>query len=401
MLFRSVWTTVCLRAITFAESESFSKIALLGEGIGGSHIFKVAALSDFPVCAISLFSPGFFPSAEDPEMLASVSSLGIASYASNLKIPMLQICCSNDLDESLDEINELSEQVENRGRLYIAPRINKSFTKEISSDINKFLSEFYKNEDNTSISESLDKLAPSVTFSAEGSDKKLSFSVKCNQKLKDIILYVSHAVTNPAYRNWRSVPMEKVGEDEYIGWTDVYSCDKPIFGFACITAEDGFIYSTKVIKKIPSALEIIPKTIIKRRLIYDSEMGIDDFFTTVSSPDPIIKKGPFDIDGICAKNGLCTYKIGDVSFSGARDSVLQLLIFSPVAQNIKFSITDEDKFLTYSCEKSISPKTDWTKIMISASDLKSKEGSLSGWDKAIFLKIDAEEEIIISSLLWV
>ena len=39
--------------------------------------------------------------------------------------------------------------------------------------------------------------------------------------------------------------------------------------------------------------------------------------------------------------------------------------------------------------------------MLQVSDLKSNEGYLSGWDKAILLRIDAEEEVLISSLLWV
>ncbi|MDE6398574.1 MAG: hypothetical protein K2L51_04565, partial [Clostridiales bacterium] len=243
--------------------------------------------------------------------------------------------------------------------------------------------------------------APDITFTASVADKKMYFSLQCAQKLRDVKFYVSHGIKNPAYRNWRTISTEKAGELEYIGYTDVFSSDRPVYAFCAVTTENGFTYCSPVLEKVPSALHILPSTISKRRLIYESDMGLDDFFTTVDQEPPFIKEGPFGIEGICAKRGLCTYKIGDVVFGGAPDSVLQLLLFSSVTQDITFSVTDEDQFITYSCTKSVSPDTDWTKIMLSASDFKSADGFFVGWHRAILLRIDAEEEFIISSLLWV
>ena len=315
------------------------------------------------------------------------------------KIPFFQICCSNDVDSSLDRISELNEQAAGKSLLYIAPRVAKSYTKEIQSNINLFFSEYL---DNSVLNEEEKNIfAPSFDFSASGAEDKMYFSLKCSHKLKEVSLFVSHGITNPAYRNWRAVPLEKAGEDEYLGYTQVYSSDKTVYSFACLTTENGFIYSTPVLKKVPSSLKIKPTVITKRRLIYDSDMGVDDFFAAEEKFVPEVKEGPFSIGGISASKGLCTYKLGDVAFSGSRDSVLQLLMFSPVAQEVTFSVTDEEHFTTYSCKKFISPETDWTKIMLQVSDLKSNEGYLSGWDKAILLRIDAEEEVLISSLLWV
>ncbi|WP_251616119.1 hypothetical protein [Pumilibacter muris] len=394
-----VWTTVCLRSFTFAESEGFSRVAALGVNLGGSTVIKAAALSDFPVCAASLFSPGFFPPSDDVDKLSERVSVSVDGYAHMYKIPFFQICCSNDVDSSLDRISELNEQAAGKSLLYIAPRVAKSYTKEIQSNINLFFSEYL---DNSVLNEEEKNIfAPSFDFSASGAEDKMYFSLKCSHKLKEVSLFVSHGITNPAYRNWRAVPLEKAGEDEYLGYTQVYSSDKTVYSFACLTTENGFIYSTPVLKKVPSSLKIKPTVITKRRLIYDSDMGVDDFFAAEEKFVPEVKEGPFSIGGISASKGLCTYKLGDVAFSGSRDSVLQLLMFSPVAQEVTFSVTDEEHFTTYSCKKFISPETDWTKIMLQVSDLKSNEGYLSGWDKAILLRIDAEEEVLISSLLWV
>ncbi len=391
-----VWTTVCLRSITFAESEGFSRIALLGEGIGGAQIFRSAAVCDFPVCAVSLYSPGFYPPSDDPDSGSLSIALDVPGYAPLLRVPFLQLCCSNDSDSSLDNICYLNEQSAGKSALYIAPRADRSLSAEIRENLDLFLSE-YLDKDNPS---DLYDFAPSPVLTANGAENKLYFSLKCTHPVAETFLFVSHGVTNSSFRNWRILSLEKSGENEFLGFTEVYSYDKPVYSFACIRTNDGFLCSSPVIKKIPSMLNVTPTTISKRRLIYDSDMGIDDFFTEDGSL-PHIKTGPFDIGGICAEKALCTYKIGDVSYSGDRDGVLQLLLFSPVKQSICFSVTDEEQFLTYTCTKTVSPEGDWTKLSLSVSDFKSNEGSFFGWDKAIFMKIEAEEEILINSLLWV
>lgn len=406
-----IWTTVCMRAFTYAESIGYTKAAAVGVGFGATHVFKATAVSEFPVCAVSVFSPEFFPQSDNPDFLSISVSLDITGYAHLLKVPYLQLCCSND--PSLDKVNELcyissekdllslTTHIEKYKKelIYIAPRVDKVYTEEFASDLDFFISSYFDDKYRDNYSEY--GIVPQVTFSVSGEENKMYFSVNCAEKPKKIELYVSHAIENPAFRNWRSIPVERVGESEYIGYTEVYSETKPVYGFASITTESGFTFSTQLIKKIPSSLKIVPSKIAKKRLIYDSDMGIDDFFCAESNTKPGMKEGPFGISGICASKGLCTYKLGDVVFSGSPDGVLQLLLFSPVTQNVTFTVTDGELFNTYSCTKSVSPDTDWTKIMLSISDLKSNEGTLTGWDKAIFLRIDANEEIIISSLLWV
>ena len=390
-----IWTTVCLRAFTFAESEGYTRVAAVGEGIGGAHVCKAAAVSDFPVCAVSLFSPGFFPETDDPELLPISVSVNLVGYTPTLKVPFLQICSSNDADASLDAINEYMEQANDNGLLYIMPRSDRRIGSELIAETERFMSAFLDANETPQLS----RMAPEITFNVSGGENKLYVSVQCPVSLKCVSVYVSHGITHAAYRNWRSVPVEKIGENEYMGYTEVYAADQPVYAFASVTTPQDFTFTTAVVKKIPSALKIQPAAIVKKRLIYDSEMGIDDFFSE-DDDAPVIKSGPFGIDGICAEKGLCTYKLGDVAFSGAPDSVLQLLLFSSVQQTITFSVIDGDQFNTYTCEKVVSPQTDWTKIMLSVSDLKG-EGTFPGWHRAIYLRIDAEEEFIISSLLWV
>ncbi len=392
-----IWTTVCLRSVTFAQNQGFSRVALFGMGAGGSGVLKTAALSDFPVCALSLFSPGFFPATDDPELLGLSVSINVSGYVPMLKIPFLQLCCSNDADSSLDAISDYMEQSNKNGILHIAPRVDRSITQEIFADVDIFLSSYLTDERPPAPEE----LAPETTFTLSGSQKQLYLSLQYEKNVQDVRFYVSHGIANAAYRNWREVPAEKAGENEYIGCTEVFFADRPVYAFCYITTDTGFSYCTPVEQRLPSALHITPATIVKRRLIYESDMGLDDFFTTDERHPPEMKAGPFDIEGICGRRGLCTYKLGDVAFSGAPDSALSVLIFSSVPQQITFSVTDQDQFNTYTCTKTVSPDADWTKLILSASDLKSADGAFAGWHRAIFLRIDAQEEFIISSLLWV
>ena len=388
-----LWTTVGLRALTYAESEGYSRVAMLGVGIGGSFAYRAAAIDDFPRCCVSLFSPGFFPQSSDADFLVVAAGLSSSSYAPIIKVPCLQMCCSNDLDSSLDQISDLKDISTDKSFLYIEPRVDRAFTRDMANNIEKFFA-YYLGGDNN------ENIVPKASLTAYGEDKNLYFSLKCEDILDKVEMFVSHGITNPAYRNWRTYPTEKVGEYEYLVRLQVYSADKPVYGFAKITTKNGFLFSTPIVKKIPSALKITPATIVKQRLIYDSDMGVDDFFAVNPSENPILKNGPYDISGVSSKSGLCTYKIGDVMFSGSRDSLLQLLVFSPVNQTVTFSVTEEGSYNTYVCSKSVSPETDWNKLLLSPTDFKSSEGNLSGWDRAIFLRIDYKEEILINSLLW-
>ena len=406
-----IWTTVCLRSLTFAQSEGYTRVGMVGISLGGALTLRAAAISDFPTCAASFFSPGFFPQSDDPELKTLAVSFDVSGYAPILKAPFLHICCSNDIDSSLDSISKLSCRTSDKdilyiskksesycenNLLYISPRADRSFSQDSILNLQYFIEHYFDKD-----KEEVSSIAPIFDFDISGGDNKMYFSMKCDTVLSDVKVYVSHGVSNSAYRNWRTLPIEKIGENEYMGYTEVYSAESPIYSFVTVTTEEGFMYSSQVQTKIPSSLKIRPTSIVKRRLIYDSEMGIDDFFTDNETVKPQIKEGPFSISGISSDCGLCTYKLGDVAYSGEADSVLQFLIFSPVEQDIKFSVTDCDQFNTYSTVKHISPNTDWTKIMISSSELRSKDGTFPGWDKIIFIRIKSNEEIIISSMLWV
>ncbi len=403
-----IWATVAMRGVTFCEEYGFKKIALFGQGYGGAQMIKCACVCEEVCGGITLYSPGFFPETQnlDPALLAMRVGLNTAAYAPCLRAPLLMLCCSNDDDGSLDEISEFCNQSKGMSIYYAEPRTSHGETVRIRSNMEHFLAAMRN-----------DTLQPglfgAVRVTVAGAEDKLYFSLlqtvenpldlyndtKQNLQFSSATLYVSQGISNPAYRNWRAIPMQKADEDEFIAYTTVYSADKNVYAFVCAD-RDGFIVNTPVLDRIPSSLGVNATVSEKKRLLYESDMQIDDFFTSDQTVQPQMKNGPFDISGVAASS-LNTYKIGSPVYSGEPDANLQVLLYSPSDQDIVISVIDSETYSTYSCTRHASPADDWLKLSLAAGDLKSKDGMLSGWDKAVFLHIEGENELLINTILWV
>ena len=400
-----IWATVAMRGVTFCEEKGFSKIGLFGIGYGGAQMIKCAAACQGILGAATLYSPGFLPPEDDPALLAMRVGINTAAYAACLKAPVFMLCCSNDDDKSLDDISEFCAQSSGYATYFAEPRTSRGRTPRIESNLEYFFSKMFNGEIQA-------KLYQNVAIKAAGRENKVYFSLSqssdnpmANQteqtkpvKFDGGTLYFSQGVKNPTYRNWRAIPLQKAGEDEYFAYTEVFS-EKLFCAYACLE-RNGFFISTPILKALPATLNVKAVKKEKKRLIYSSEMKIDDFFTSDQRVSPQIKEGPFGIEGIAA-NTLNTYKIGNEVYSGGANNTLQLLLYSPTAQEVTISVIDNDNYNTYSCIKKVCPENDWLKILVSAHDLKSLEGNLSGWDKALFLHIGAKEEVLVNSILWV
>ena len=316
-----VWATVAMRSVTYLEDCGFTKIGLFGIGYGGAQMIKCAAVCQGVLGAVTLYSPGFLPPEEDdPALLAVRVGVHTAAYAPCLQAPVLMLCCSNDTDGALDDISEFCAQSSGYAIYYAEPRMSRGKTIHIETNIELFFKKMFEGTLQP-------KLYKNVGIKAAGSENKVYYSLLQGtdnpiadeghtEKLQfsNAMLYVSQGVKNPTYRNWRAIPLEKAGENDYFAYTEVYSSEKILYSYVCLE-RDGFIFSTPILKKIPSTLNVKAKATDKKRLVYDSEMQIDDFFTSDQTMYPEIKTGPFGIEGIAA-NTLNTYKIGNEVYSG-------------------------------------------------------------------------------------
>ena len=100
---------------------------------------------------------------------------------------------------------------------------------------------------------------------------------------------------------------------------------------------------------------------------------------------------------------ISTLSIGDVHTRGERDGALQALIYSPEYQTLDIEVTchDETGYKSYFTSFAVSSFGEWSKLTLSAGMLRSEEGFMTGWDKAVRLKITSESPLYVNTLLWI
>lgn len=110
-------------------------------------------------------------------------------------------------------------------------------------------------------------------------------------------------------------------------------------------------------------------------------------------------EGPFGIEGItCDTHSLATFKVVDPLFRAPSGTLLQLLI-SGSPQTINITLVDEDDY--YTCKIDIPSAGAWHKFTLSNLDFKGINGPLPDWSRMIMLRFVAENDFIVSSVLWV
>ena len=212
-----------------------------------------------------------------------------------------------------------------------------------------------------------------------------------------------------ALRNWHSEKLVQTGDGEYVSRQEIYDINKNVYAFVNIYTGD-FSVSSPLLTKLPVAMNVTASPLKTSRLIYDSELGIDDWTALSESGGGIAKmaNGPFDIEGVCAYGGsLMTYKLAEKKYKSSGDDLLQICLYSETQQDITLVVTEkigkgnESKFAEYRAVVGITPEDNWRKLNMESSDFSSDTGSPDSWADIISLRIDSEMPVVVKSLLWV
>lgn len=393
-----VWTTVLLRAVTLVESDSrlSREIALLGEGAGGSQVFKTAALENLK-CGITVFSTHVTVKADSNDDINFKACLDNRSYAPLCKFPVLSEVCSNDPENFFDRMSEIHAGAPDKYYLSVAERSSRELRPRQKQNIKLWLNQYMKM--------GLPVFVKPPVIEARQSDKQLYCEIKAdvNMTLAKVELFAAYCVEVSAYRNWRKIKPQLAGEGDYLAKVDVYDASRPVYLFANVTYENGFTFSTPMLCKVPAAMGVEGANLIKSRLVYDSENGTDDWVTPRGGEqDVIMAQGVFGIEGVCTDTGaLATYKIGDVQYSAETDSILQMLISSQCAQEVEFAVRLPDDDSEYVCRRKMEKENNWSKVTLNAEDFKSAEGALASFQDAVYFCVRSPQRVLINSVLWV
>lgn len=403
-----IWAETLMRAVTFAASldgVDAGRIAVAGDGIAAASVLKAAAVDGRVKCAVTLFSPGYRPEeTEGRDYLSYKVALDGAAYAPMIKVPLLMMLSSNEQDDSTDDMSEIFELIppESGSRLSISERTSHAFGVKQKNNVSLWLAYHLKGIGSV-------PGAPELAVSCE--ERRLRFSVTAPEGCDDVELFASQAMPRGSLRNWRRTIPEKTENGEYVAYADVYDIKQPVYAFANVCPHGGGMsVSTPVLSRVPALLGVAETPVKSSRLVYDGDMGTDDW--VVQSPlaekDTLtMVPGPFGIPGVSSSIGtMSTFKIGDAAYRGRGSLLLQIMIYSAVDQTVTFTVVargdeEDDGYTSYSYSATLSPSDEWRKLTLAATDFKSPHAAGMEWENAVYLRVDSDAPVAISSMIWV
>lgn len=400
-----VYACVMMRGYAYLRSRpdlDSNRVCLMGVRRGAFQVYKAASVLKNAACAVALFNSSFVPQMDlnSPDAMLFNTCLALGTYAPLVRIPTYMVESSNNHEDSLMHTGALYQASSDKCRLYIAEHSDNN----LGSAQKEALLAFINGRCFTGR-----EAAPPPQLTARNSDRALYYEIKVlrPEHVREVSLYYAYGKADAQYRNWKQLHLERISETEYIAKADVYLLKEETSAFASVRYDDGSAFSTPIITKVPMLMGVSAKAISRSRLVYDTEMGTDDWLITkLSDADGSISivEGANGISGVTSSvNTLTTLKIGDVNTRGDRDSLLQLLIYSYGLQTLDIEVTCRvgTGYRTYSTMKKPEAYEEWSKITLSASEFKSPDGPMSGWDSAVSLTVSSENKLLINSLLWI
>lgn len=380
-----VWATVFLRAVTFVESRidlDSRSIVAAGYGAGGASVWKAAAAMSVK-CGVIVNEYG--AKLDDTAFKAALDSV---SYAGRVTVPVLSVCCSNASGQTLDEISE-TVSVCPHCLLNVRPRAFRGVDFRQAQTIRLFLQAVMRG----------DPLPARPKLNARGSEGALYYETTLDSPATEARLYASNSVQAPGLRNWQVTPMEGLGDGQYIARVAVADSDAPVWAFAWAAYENGLTLCSELVEVSPAALSLNNAERSKSRLIYDGDMGVDDWIAG-DGDDALVAEGPFGIKGVSASGALSTFKLSDRTFSGEQGYILQMLAYSDVDQTITVNAVTKTGEV-YFALRELKRGDDWVKLSFDLSDFKSSEGALDNWQRVAAVSLTFGGRVIVSNMLWV
>lgn len=401
-----VYATVMLRGYTYLESQpdlDKTKISFFGVRRGAFQVYKAAFVRPDAACAIALFNSSYVEGLDlnSVDAMSYNTCLSNNIYAPLLTVPTYILESSNNRENSLFTTGALYSTASESCNLFIAEHSDNTLTSVQLNSLIAFIN---------GVCFSHSELPKAAELNAVNSDRALYYEIYLPnpEDAEEVNLFYSHGDVGGAYRYWSKPALERVSENEYICKADVYVLKDETSAFVNVRYKNGIILSSEIITKIPYMMGVSAKEIVKSRLVYDTDMGTDDWLimnaSVGKSYELSISTGGNGISGITSSaNTLSTLKIGDENTSGERDSLLQLLVYSFSLQTLTITVTCKNEHGTssYSALKRPEAYEEWTKITLSASEFKSHDGPMQGWDKAVCITISGEDKLLVNSLLWI
>ncbi len=423
------WTAVVKYAIAYLKGQScVTKIGGVGIAESATPLWQVAATEDTLSASVFVMNAGWraydknfkFGSNGAPQfsenMMKYVAGVEPQSYSSHVKCPSLLLCAANskeyDLDRSYDTIARIDADV------YTAVDYSVSFAEHLESsalnDIFLFFGEFLINaKKRTGL------LPDEVGVKCDFADGILETEVSCDEKnLREVSLYIAEETPNPALRTYRKLSKYVQTENGNYKFTFTpYHESGIVFLFARVKYKNGFSVSSNVAAKRFKETDV--KFGHKENIVYSGRISnaesvfvagfdgkeLNSFRMEKDESNQVtVSKGPMDIDGVFAENGLTTFKVNAKRDKPNDDALLMFdsYLVADGTLTVKLVTDIEGSPTEYSTTINLNGGNVWHNVKLEKSRFKTEEGRiLKSYEKVNSLSFKCSGKYLINNVLWV
>lgn len=423
------WTCVTRYALSFLKSlPNVKKVGGIGVGKAGTAIWHVAGTCLDLDCAVFVLNSGWngyygiekFSEMAEPQfsddMYKYIAGVDPQSYAMKISCPTLMLSATNgkafDVDRAFDTISRIDKDV------YKAINYSVGYRNGVGGDAYStalaFLNNFLNCQDGNC------KLPSEVSVKCDIKDGKLVFTVNAEKEnLKEVSVYCAEEISNSSKRCWVKISeFESEQEGEYEFTYVPYAGSEIVTYFAQCKYQGGYTIGSNILAKKFSEDEI--EFSFKSNILYSSRIANAESVFAVAKGEKDskrekkifvedcvkIKKGAMGIFGVCAENGLLTFKINAKKDKPNDNAILMFDVYSKERDLLTVRLIAD-----YHGEKKeyigwvdLLGGEVWQNVKFSISRFKTEEGmTLKSYDKIEAIEFLSEKGGVplINNALWV
>lgn len=338
------------------------------------------------------------------ETLMFVAGIESESYAMHVKCPTMIVTSTNSTEYNVDRAYDTIAKI--KDDIFKAVDFSVNYTSSLDNDASINLKKFF----DCNLKGSDDCLSSAkAEIRAEIKSGLIEVEISPEtSSVKEVCLYASEEVVNPAKRCWTKFSPKKIEDNKFVFEYLPYPKSKIAFFFARVTTENGFTFSTSIIAKKFSEKEIGVSH--KSTVIYSGRQAFSesvfspltvDGLIAEKSEEVTVKNGPMSIAGVGAANGLKTFKINCAKDKPREDAIFMFDVFSKEENEVtvKFIDSNDNEYFNTTA---INGGKVWFNLKFDRLRFKTKEGMiLKSYDKIIRMEITYSKPCLINNALWV
>ena len=412
-----VWDKVCMKVIALIKQlrGDDCKIILSGYKTGADIALQVAAI-DKRVDAVASFLNlgwkdyrGYPKLAEDLHMPIDderkrwLAGAATESYLKFIKCPLLCVtttnCSITSLDRIPDSVNILKG---NRSTfsLSVISGLGDSVSFRARSLLYGWVSALSQNK----------KLPknPDVEFKIDKNGNVIAqASIDKTLDIEDVTVNYSFDELDSTLRSWfsKDVPIEDLKTT-----LPIYDETQILFAYITVNYKNGISLSS-IVKylRIPNDTQVVRNPIKKTRIIFQKNMGIDDWIVEIIGSmfqfyEPQIEQGPLNLSGLtCERGSLATYSIGSYKLKSISQNLLQFDACSIKDRKLLVEVCSGTygMYKTYTAKVELK-KDKWTKCSLKLFDFKDENlVPLKSWRDVKKLAFIDANGVLLNNILWV